>query len=184
MKKLSTLLVAVIALTACSHKPMQTFTEPIDPIPLTQEQQAAWQELSTGLNVAWGSPDYVYARSTVPQGVTEQYATGGWRGERVSAQLLLWSKKAVSGIECEISDFKSEEAKNLFLEWQEGTKQLKGVILLLEMRRDEYASADRTAKANMAEDILLLEKEIEEEEMRLDAMEYEIRRIEQEEIYK
>ena len=52
------------------------------------------------------------------------------------------------------------------------------------MRRDEYASADKAAKEKMTEDILLLEKEIEEEEMRLKAMEYEIRRLEQEEIYK
>ena len=110
MKKLSILLATAITLTACSHKPMQTFTEPIDPTPLTIEQQTAWQEADSGLNAAWGTPDYVYARSIVPQGLTAEYATGGWRGERVSAQLLLWSKKAVSGIECKISDFKSEDA--------------------------------------------------------------------------
>jgi hypothetical protein len=83
-----------------------------------------------------------------------------------------------------LSDFKNEEAKRLFQEWQDGTKQLKGVVHLLDMRRDEYASADKAAKEKMTEDILLLEKEIEEEEMRLKAMEYEIRRLEQEEIYK
>ena len=83
-----------------------------------------------------------------------------------------------------LSDFKNEEAKRLFQEWQDGTKQLKGVVHLLDMRRDEYASADKAAKEKMTEDILLLEKEIEEEEMRLKAMEYQIRRLEQEEIYK
>ncbi len=110
MKKISTILVAAVMMAACTHKPMQTFTEPIDPTPLTEAQLSAWQDVATGLNAAWGSPDYVYGRSTVPQGVTEQYATAGWRGERVSAQFLLWSTKAVNGIECEISDFKSEKA--------------------------------------------------------------------------
>ena len=83
-----------------------------------------------------------------------------------------------------LSDFKSEEAKALFQEWQNGTKQLKANILLLEMKRDEYASANKAAKAAMAGEILTLEKDVESEEDRLDAMEYEIRRIEQEVIYK
>ena len=83
-----------------------------------------------------------------------------------------------------LSDFKSEEAKALFQKWQNGTRQLKANIVLLDMKRDEYASAGNAAKSAMAEEILSLEKAVEEEDSRLDAMEYEIRRIEQEEIYK
>lgn len=83
-----------------------------------------------------------------------------------------------------LSDFKSEEAKTLFQEWQNGTKLLKANIALLEMKRDEYASAGKAEKSSMTEEILLLEESIEEEDKRLDEMEYEIRRIEQNEIYK
>lgn len=84
----------------------------------------------------------------------------------------------------ELSDFKSEEAKTLFKEWLEATRQLKTNIALLEMKRDEYASANKTVKSDMTQDILTLENTIEEEEQRLKDVECEIRRIEQEEIYK
>ena len=82
------------------------------------------------------------------------------------------------------SDFKSEEARILFQEWQNSTTKLKADVLLLDMKRDEYASVNKAEKENMAEEILSLEKSIEEEEVRLAEMEHEIRRLEQNEIYK
>lgn len=83
-----------------------------------------------------------------------------------------------------LSDFKSEEARALFQEWQNSTKKLKADILLLDKKRDEYASVSKAEKANMAQEILSLENSVEEEEKRLSQLEYEIRRIEQNEIYK
>ncbi len=83
-----------------------------------------------------------------------------------------------------LTDFKSEAAKKLFQEWRNGTKKLKGDLLLLEKKRDEYASANKAEKVKLIEEILSLEKSVEEDEHRLAEMEYEIRRIEQNEIYK
>ena len=55
---------------------------------------------------------------------------------------------------------------------------------LLERMRDEYAVASISVKEGMREAILGLERDVEVEQEALAAMERDIRRIEQEELYK
>ena len=62
-------------------------------------------------------------------------------------------------------------------------KTLEDNIALLDSKRDAYASANAKGKEAMREEILFLEKNIEEEQDVLDVMEYEIRRLEQEELF-
>ena len=96
-------------MTGCKeYVPVETFVEAEDPVALTSEQKAAWTEVSAGLNVAWGSPDVQYARSIVPEGVSKDpFRVIAWKGERSSAQIVLWSSNAVDGIECKVGDFTS-----------------------------------------------------------------------------
>ena len=112
MKKILSLIsvFAVVALSGCTCKSVETFKEAADPTPLTEEAKAAWNGVE-GMNVAWGTPDLVYSRSLVPQNTTCCYSTKGWRGEKVSAQVVLWTAKDLKSVECEISDFKSADAK-------------------------------------------------------------------------
>ncbi len=102
---------AAVALMGCTCKSAETFKEAADPTPLTEEAKAAWNDVKCGLNAAWGTPDLVYSRSEVPQNLSECYATTGWRGEKVSAQIVLWTTKDLKCVECEISDFKSKDGK-------------------------------------------------------------------------
>lgn len=96
-------------MTGCKeYVPVETFVEAEDPVALTSEQKAAWAEVSTKLNVAWGSPDVQYARSIVPEGVSnDPFRIIAWKGERSSAQIVLWSSNAIDGIECKVGDFTS-----------------------------------------------------------------------------
>jgi hypothetical protein len=112
MKKILSLisLFAVVALSGCTCKSVATFKEAADPTPLTEAAKAAWNNVESSVNVAWGTPDLVYSRSEVPQNTTCCYSTRGWRGEKVSAQVLLWTTKDLKCVECEISDFKSADA--------------------------------------------------------------------------
>ena len=99
-----------IALTSCKaeYQKVETFAEAADPVELTAEQAAAWDAVGKGLNAAWGSPDFKYGRSVVPTPLDEEvYKITAWKGERASAQILLWSAEAKDGVKCEISDFKS-----------------------------------------------------------------------------
>lgn len=113
MKKISLFvnLFAVLAMAGCGCNAVETFTEAADPTPLTEEAKAAWGDVKCGVNAAWGTPDLVYSRSEVPQNLTESYTATGWRGEKVSAQILLWTSKDLKSVECKISDFKSADAK-------------------------------------------------------------------------
>lgn len=82
-----------------------------------------------------------------------------------------------------LSDFTSEVAREMFVEWSRRKMLQQSNVELLELKRDEYASATKAEKNLMRDAILSLEKEIEEEQEKLTLMEYEIRRLEQGELY-
>ena len=83
-----------------------------------------------------------------------------------------------------LSDFVSEEARELFVEWRRRCVEQENNIALLEHMRNEYASAGVREKAEMRDPILELESQVEEEQDNLVVMEREVRRLEQEELYK
>ncbi|MDE6645582.1 MAG: hypothetical protein K2J97_05810, partial [Muribaculaceae bacterium] len=106
---ISTLAVTMFAGCQKSYTPVDTFKEADDPLALTAEESAQWDAVESGLHGAWGDADLHYSRSTVPQGVsTEACELVAWKGEKESAQLVLWSTDSVDGITCEIGDFKSD----------------------------------------------------------------------------
>ncbi len=77
-----------------------------------------------------------------------------------------------------LSDFVSGAARELFTEWRKRKITQENNIALLERKRDEYAAADEKGREGMSGEILLLERDIEEEHIKLADMEYEIRRLE------
>ena len=112
MKKTLLLVSVCVAtmLSGCTCKSVETFKEAADPVALSDEAKAAWDDVKWGMKAAWGTPDLVYSRSEVPQNLTEEYKATAWKGEKVSAQAVLWTAKELKGVECEISDFKSDDA--------------------------------------------------------------------------
>ncbi|MDD2437834.1 MAG: hypothetical protein PHG27_10980 [Massilibacteroides sp.] len=61
-----------------------------------------------GFHCAVGSIDKRYAkRATPPNSEETEWAGVGWRGERLSAQFVLWADKEVSQIEFDFSSFQS-----------------------------------------------------------------------------
>ena len=102
-------LVAVVMM-GCDCATVKTFKEANDPASLTEEAKQAWSNTKSGLQAAWGTPDLVYSRIEVPQNLTETYSTTAWRGEKASAQILLWAAGDVKGVKCEVSAFKSDNA--------------------------------------------------------------------------
>ena len=110
MKKFFYSLMAAAALVACSgeYVPVETFIEAEDPVALTEEQEAAWDGVSRKFNAAWGCPDSQYARSIVPEKVCDKpFHLTVWKGERASAQVVVWTAEGLDGVECKVGDFKS-----------------------------------------------------------------------------
>ena len=98
---------AVLAGCAKEYQKVETFVEADDPVALTQEQEEEWNAVGEGLDAAWASPDLRYSRSLVPTPLdVETCRITAWKGERASAQIILWSGAAKDGVECKVSDFK------------------------------------------------------------------------------
>lgn len=105
---------AVIGIASCSKKNVAdpTFTEPADPVVLSEEQISLWDQAGDKLNGAWGDADVRYARSVVPQTAgPDTMKITAWKGEKASAQLVLWVRDGAEGVVCEVADFTSDSGK-------------------------------------------------------------------------
>jgi hypothetical protein len=115
MKNSIVIFAAVLVITACAPqrppKECTTYTEAADPNPAELD---SWLNLDRGLHATVGSIDVLYAKSYIP--VAEKglnWEGNAWRGERVSAQLVLWSRDQVAQVECQFSEFKGKNGASL-----------------------------------------------------------------------
>lgn len=105
----------LITVASCSKNQLltkcKTYDEATDPSP---DRTADWESVEPGLQASIGSIDKHYFRSSVPQ-MTQQNEWSGtaWRGEKVSAQLVLWSRDSVEQVECAFSEFIGENGLSL-----------------------------------------------------------------------
>jgi hypothetical protein len=82
---------------------------------------ARWTKQKPGLNVSFGSSDQLYMRSEVPlDKPLENWNDTGWRGERLNAQIPLWSPDSLKQIRFYLKDLtdgkgNSIEASNMKL---------------------------------------------------------------------
>jgi hypothetical protein len=87
------------------------YDEPADPSP---DASANWSAVEPGLHASIGSIDRRYARSSVPEvEQANEWHGSAWRGEKVSAQLVLWSSEPVRQIRLEFSDFAGVNGETL-----------------------------------------------------------------------
>ncbi len=83
-----------------------------------------------------------------------------------------------------LSDFKNPQAKALFQKWQSACVQYEKDVKLLQEKRDAYAASVQAAQGRMRDEILRLEQKVDSDYYTLQQMEYEIRRLETDKIYK
>jgi hypothetical protein len=85
------------------------YNEPDDPSP---DKEADWSKVEPGLQASIGSIDTRYPRSSIPEiSKSTEWSGVTWRGEKVSAQLVLWSKEPVENIRFEFTEFNGEKGK-------------------------------------------------------------------------
>lgn len=112
-KLVSAAAVAAVTLMAAgcggSTTPVETFAEAEDPV---AADSTAWDGVRKGLNAMWGSTDCLYSRSVPPasQDAPKSIRLTAWRGERVSAQAVLWSVDGAQSVVCATDDFTSDGA--------------------------------------------------------------------------
>lgn len=78
----------------------------------TDEQ--AWARQSRGLHIAFGSADELYFRTEVPlEQETHSWEASAWRGERLNAQLLVWSPDTLRQVRFTLHDISNEKGQRI-----------------------------------------------------------------------
>ena len=73
---------------------------------------ARWSKEKPGLHVAFGSTDELYLRCEVPVLKERQvWNATGWKGERLNAQVLVWSPNSQEQIRFQVTDLKNEKGE-------------------------------------------------------------------------
>jgi len=74
----------------------------------------AWNN-QQGLHVAFGSTDRLYFRKEVPESINNstEFKAVAWKGERVNAQLLVWSSDTLNQIRFRLKDLTRSDGKEL-----------------------------------------------------------------------
>jgi len=111
------LLMAVLVASASfvaaqTTKPLyEQFKELPDP---TNDTLSDWSQVKKGLNSSFVTIDKRYPKSVVPNiAVSHKQHLRGWKGERVSAQVLLWTTEEVRQAQVTVSDFKGKQGNTL-----------------------------------------------------------------------
>lgn len=87
----------------------ETYTEQDLPVSVLSD----WDKAGKGLHASVGSIDMSYVKHEIPLVEKKMKWEGtAWRGERASAQLVLWSKDSISNIEFQFADFVADNGNS------------------------------------------------------------------------
>jgi hypothetical protein len=101
---------------ACQQPPKdivvaQTYEEPIDPSP-SEDQN--WTAVPQGLQASLVSTGIRFVKSELPKvEQSNSWTATAWKGERVSSQMVLWSKDSITKVNLNISDFVSDKGDRI-----------------------------------------------------------------------
>ena len=104
--------VTIIFTTSCNSKRPEkefvTFEEMQDP---TNDTLSDWSNVPSGLQSSFISIDVRPPKSVAPEiEIRKNEKVIGWKGEKVSSQMLLWTTADVNQVEFDFDDFVSESA--------------------------------------------------------------------------
>lgn len=86
--------------------PLGQYAELPDPKP--HDSNAKWDAIAAPVMLSWGTTDVRYAKHDVPQVKrTNSWKGAAWRGERVNAQAVLWTKTDLKDVKVTLSDLSS-----------------------------------------------------------------------------
>lgn len=107
---------AALLLAACGGGSAPSDTSRLDwtePADLVATDATLWSDVA-GTRASFGSVDVRYPRAVPFLGEQRDGATlAGWRGERLSAQLVVWTAEGLEGLRCTVGDFTSDSGAKL-----------------------------------------------------------------------
>lgn len=86
--------------------PLGAYEELTDTKPHDGEE--VWNKMQAPVSLAWGSIDVRYPKLSIPletkKGTTRMSA---WKGERVHAQAVLWTRQALKNVQVKVGELKN-----------------------------------------------------------------------------
>ncbi len=77
------------------------------PDPKPHDSQEVWEKAVSGPQLGWGSIDIRYAKHNVPEvSKSKRLDITAWKGEKVSAQAVLWTSVQLDSVTAKLSDLK------------------------------------------------------------------------------
>lgn len=112
MKKFFLPFIALLLVGGCAQKQQSidcnTYVEADLPTTVVSD----WSTLPDGLQASIGSIDALYMKHEIPEvSLQSEWKGTAWKGERVSAQFVVWAKDSVSQIHGRFTDFKTADGK-------------------------------------------------------------------------
>ena len=106
MKRINILTLLLALSSFCFAQQVETFEELTDTKP--HDGQEVWDKMSAPVQLGWGSVDVRYKKLDVPDvRPSNRMKLKAWRGERVHAQAVLWTKRDLQGVSVQVSDLKN-----------------------------------------------------------------------------
>ena len=85
--------------------PLGEYQELADPKP--HDSDEAWDQLSAPTRLSWGSTDIRYTKHDIPDvKISDRWRGKAWRGERVNAQAVLWTRTGIEDASIEVSELR------------------------------------------------------------------------------
>jgi len=96
--------VSKVPVVSQHYLPEYAFDKPTNP--------EEWKKQKNGLSISFASIDELYLRSEVPKiQETLTWQKTGWRGERLNAQVLVWSPDSIDQVRITFNDLKKADGK-------------------------------------------------------------------------
>jgi hypothetical protein len=105
MKHTIMLILYLFCYNLCFSQTSDEYVEPTDTKP--HDDESVWNKLPLVPQISWGSADVRYAKLNVPVlSKINTWKTKAWRGERVNAQAVVWTKTVLSDVQATVGDLK------------------------------------------------------------------------------
>ena len=113
---------------------------------------SAWTKEKKGLHVSFASTDELYFRSEVPEleKETTKWEATGWKGERLNAQILVWSPDTLNQVRFVLNDLKNAKGRIL------SKKNISLNLVRYVIGNYPYGAKDATCGASHYKDLYLM----------------------------
>lgn len=142
---------SIVFMLGAQVAPAQTadsYTEPTDP---HQAVASDWTSVGAGLKASWASRDLHYAQHKVPiTQLVQDTTVYAWRGERMSAEAVLFTKTATNKLRLTLSDWTKDGVKAV--DATNGTATFMNYVITDEKR--DCGTNDKTTTISLVADII------------------------------